>query len=253
LHLGTLQEISGTIERTRDQLSEIQQQVNTLEGTQPVFVKICVFTSRVPLPPIEVEDVSPDAGADGSMRDTPPKPSEDASDAAHQADAQETEAAASRSPDAACSGGSSEAQENGAVKGEGSGDEREDEKEGTESQAEAKSEIEYEIIETAYVQFTVDRYTETMAREVEALNAQVEDLTEKRDAVLEAFKEMVTHFGERPQAVKESEWWTDFLRFLKPFNKIQTAIVKQRAAEEEAAERKRKKELSGGVTHRQRG
>jgi hypothetical protein len=249
-----MQEISGTIERTTEQLSEIQEQVSTLEDTQPVFVKIRVFVSRVPLPPVEAESgcVADAADVDANTADPLSKQSDDTS-AADGACEQRREPVAA-SPDAVSSEGGSKAQENGAVhsaevKGEEGGDAS------TESQEEAKAEpeIEYEVIETANVQFTVDRYTESMGREVEALNAQVEDLTQRRNAVLEAFNEMVAHFGERPQAVKESEWWTDFLRFLKPFHKIQTAIVKQRAADEEAAERKRKKEQSGGTTHRQRG
>lgn len=253
-----MQEVSGTIERTKEQLSEIQQQVSTLEDTQPVYVKIRVFTSRVPLPPLEEEPSSDTPAADGSAAgdtDTAADSQNDRDGDAATQQSREPKDTATTSSDALTDSGTTQA--NGAVKAapEGDADNKGGAEEGAEAQEEEKAEpeIEYEVMETTSVQFTVDRYTEIMGLEVEALQAQVEELTAKRDAVMDAFKEMVAHFGERPQAVKESEWWSDFLRFLKPFNKIQTAIIKQRVAEQEAAERKRKKELSGGTTHRQRG
>lgn len=267
-----MQEVSGTIERTKEQLSEIQQQVGTLKDTQPVYLKIRVFTSRVALPPLETPnspagntdslvkqpaDTSFDgtaentaASADGpGSRDEGAATRENLLQTAKQTEPSTQPNGATGSTDTNTTN-SSTAKENGAVATpEGDG------KEGVDSQGEEKEEpeIEYEVVETAYVQFTVDRYTEKMGTEVNALQAQVEDLTQRRDAVLEAFKEMAAHFGERPQAVKESEWWSDFLKFFKPFNKMQTAIVKQRIAEQEAAERKRKKEQGGGTTLRQRG
>ena len=248
-----MQEVSGTIERTKEQLSEIQQQVSTLEDTQPVYVKIRVFTSRVPLAPLEEAPSTASPPDITNITDITAEPTGAAGDEACAAEEATHEAGLSQAanqPNGISS--NSKAQEDGVEK---AGEESGDGNEGAESPEGEKeeAEVEYEVIETPTVQFTVDRYTEKMGTEVKALQAQVDDLAQRRDAVLEAFKEMVAHFGERPQAVKESEWWGDFLKFLKPFNKIQTAILKARAAEQEAAERKRKKEQSGGTTHRQRG
>lgn len=239
MSVSLLQEVSGTIERTNEQLSEIQQQVATLEDTQPVFIKIRVFCSRVPLPPPESPVVEEISSSEGPA----------AVSSSESADPAAAEAATASGPSPQENGTATSPPSDDQQGGKGSA--KDTASSGEEPEKE-EPEIEYEVVETTSVEFTVDRYTEKMGDEVEALQAQVEDLTQRRDAVLEGFKEMVAHFGERPQAVKESEWWADFLKFLKPFKKLQDAIVKKRAAEEEAAERKRRKEQAGGTTHRQR-
>lgn len=185
-----LQEVSSTVERTKEQLTVIREQLQVLEGCQGIFVKMRVYTSKVAVPMVSAPS---NVLVDG---------------AAHHS-------------------GVAGAEKSDGVNGPGM------------SSPEVDLQVTYEKVEKVSLLITVDRYIEVMTGEVDELQQQVEALAKERDEVNAGFNKLVAHFGERPTAVKESEWWGDLVRFLKPFSKLQAALVKSRAALKEAEERKR--------------
>lgn len=173
-----------------------------LQGTQGIFIKMRVFTSKVAVT-------------------TVPDP----------AVAMEQDATVEQADDAVPAPASS---------GEAAGGEDA----AAEPAEEPEVEVTYEKVERVALLITVDRYVEVMTGEVEELQRQVETLAQERDEVNARFSKLVALYGERPAAVKESEWWGDLIRFLKPFSKLQAALVKSRTALREAEERKKKRESS---------
>lgn len=188
------------MERTKEQLTVIREQLKVLQGCQDIFVKMKVFTSKVAV--ATVTDAAAPAPVDGRG----------ASDAASEPGGGKTPA------------------------GDGT--------DAMPAAGEAEVEVKYEKVERVALLITVDRYVEVMTGEVEELQEKVETLAKERDEVNDKFSKLVAKYGERPAAVKESEWWGDLLKFLKPFSKLQAALVKSRKAVKEAEERKRNRESS---------
>lgn len=201
-HACVLQEVSSTVERTKEQLTVIREQLQVLQGTEGIFVKMRVFTSKVAVATVPEPAVVGEQDA-----------------AVEQADG----AAAGPASSGEVAGGEDAA---------------------AELAEEPEVEITYEKVERVAVLITVDRYVEVMTGEVEELQRHVETLAQERDEVNARFSKLVALYGERPAAVKESEWWGDLVRFLKPFSKLQAALVKSRTALREAEERKKKRESS---------
>lgn len=189
--------MSSTVERTKEQLTVIREQLQVLDGSQGIFIKMRVFTSKVAVTTV-------------------------------------TQPAAPR--ECVPAGEDAESTAAGASSGEGGT--------GGEAAEEAAVEVTYEKVERVALLITVDRYMEVMTSEVEELQRRVETLTTERDEVNARFAKLVAKYGERPTAVKESEWWGDLIKFLKPFSKLQSALVKSRTAVREAEERKRNRQSS---------
>jgi hypothetical protein len=106
-----------------------------------------------------------------------------------------------------------------------------------------------EIHESVGVSLTLDLYTEFMQGLLEELETGLAGLQAKQESVNEGFTELVTYYGERPQAVKEHEWWSTVIKFLKTASGIQAAIVKERAdaeAQELRKSRRRKSSMKLG-------
>jgi hypothetical protein len=210
-----VQEVSSTAERAQGQLEEVRAQLKRLGSscTKDVNLRMQIFKSRV-------RKRGPATPAHPPRADT--QPSGAASDAASG-----TGAASGSAPSLAptgADGGSAAA-----------------------AAGEAKRPIiggvmaimeEYEVVETVQVLLTVDRYHEVMRGVLADLEGEVARLQALRDDVNSAFAEMIAFFGERPQGVKEQEWWGDVIKFLKAMSKAQAALQKERDAARALAEKR---------------
>ena len=135
--------------------------------------------------------------------------------------------------------------EAGAAQGGGDG--------GAAEKAEEEEEEEEEevviIHETVGVTLTLDLYAEKMASMARELRGGLRDARELRDAAVARFAEVAVYFGERPQAVKEHDWWGTVIKFVRLANGVQSAIIKEAEDARAEAERKAKRlrERRGGA------
>jgi hypothetical protein len=101
-----------------------------------------------------------------------------------------------------------------------------------------------EIHESVGVSLTLDLYEEFVQGLLAELEAGFAELQAMQAAVNETFRDVATYYGERPQAVKEHEWWATLIKFLKTANGIQAAILKGRADAEAQELRKARRNQS---------
>jgi hypothetical protein len=226
-----LQEVSSTAERAEGQLEEVEGQLERLgKSGKDVYFRTQIFKSKVrrrgpKLPPADQAkpaDAAPSTGASNGA-------------VANGATAKGT-APGGSSPDGATPKGVAT-----------SGEDKNPIVGGVMAITE-----EYDEVETVQVLLTVDHYHEVMRGVLASLQGEVARLKAIRDDVNATFAEMVAYFGERPQGVKEQEWWGDVIKFLKALSKSQTALQKERDAARALAE-KRSKQAQQAPSKAKRG
>jgi hypothetical protein len=232
------------VERMTEQVNEIQQQVHFMDNSQPVYVKFDIFRCRVAVPaavtPPQGASAAPEAPPEAMPTDVEASASPTTAGGTIPATGGITEAVsqdnARPSPGAAVAGvphplGDAEAAARNAVPvGEPS-----------------ELEVEYLIEETLAVSFTLDRYTEVMEAVLKRLQDGIESLGEAQAAVNAQFAEVAMFFGERPQGVREQEWWATIIKFLKLVSKVQTGLIKEREDAIAQAERKARRKVAKGA------